>query len=88
MNKILVDVIEVATNRTVKMKLPDDQPVSELIKHIAGALGITSAAAEYQLMYKTPNPPAAFQFNGNDTLGSRGVKDGATLTFAPSFIAG
>ena len=91
MAEIRVTIVELATNKRTDVRLPDDAAVRQLLPVLAEKLGIEQQAggvAEYKLSYKGPNPPEPSDIKDDDTLAGKGVKEGSTLGFTHSFIAG
>jgi hypothetical protein len=88
MTAIKVTIVEGATGKQSIVKLPNNEPVGKILPPLAKSLGVQVAGTELKLYHKSPNPPEPFQFQDNDTLKSRSVKDGSILLFTHSFVAG
>lgn len=82
MADIEVEIRDVVTGEAIEAELPDDQPISVLLPVITDQLGITEAGR-----HKLVNKSQKFEYNEDDTLGSRNTRpnDNLALSYDATF---
>jgi len=82
-DKVKVTVTDQAGGKTVQAELPTNAPMSRLVPAL-----VTKMQLPTNVQYGIQHKQSGAQLGPNDTLSSKGVKEGDTLRLLPNVTAG